>query len=420
MGFDITYVKQKGKFIMNRITKVLSSLVAAVTLAVSVGVIYPSASISASAYLQGDVNGDGIISTVDSITLNNYLTGKISLDRDAVTRADATGDKMIDYSDYNRIMKFNIHTDTPKYVGNASYSTINDEMRAYYKYTYTNGTAVGNPQPYTLTVPSSPAKSSGSLKASAKSSSYNLINDTGNDNTVYIAQKSKTPSDYIFVGSGCIMKNGVIAVAASDICQKVSSSLRIKDDLIVRVYNSGESSYEEYEIDAVHIPQLFKTKFLSNNKQMYNYDYALLRISNNDIDRFTQKNYQRWKVGFMTDEFISTQSPVVTSGFTIDHYGLGAFSLSRIHRYLSNGTLINYTQSSYPNYLKKYMLSSTATMDYGDGGGSVYYLSDYNNNIIKSLAGICVYSRELGNKTWGCRMTPTISRFYLNNSKINN
>ena len=402
---------------MNRITKVLSSLVAAVTLAVSVGVIYPSASISASAYLQGDVNGDGIISTVDSITLNNYLTGKISLDSDAVTRADATGDKMIDYSDYNRIMKFNIHADTPQYVGNASYSTINDEMRAYYKYTYTNGKAVGNPQPYTLTVPGSPAKSSGSLKASAKSS-YNLISDNGDKNTVYIAQKPGTLPDYNFLASGCIMKNGVIAVSASDICQKVSGNLKIKEDLVVRVYENNESSYDEYDIDAVHIPKLFRTKFLSNNKQMYNYDYALLHISSSDIDRFTQRNYPRWQVGFMTDEFISAQSPVITSGFTIYQYGLGAYSLDRIHRYMSPGILVDYLQGTYSNYLKKYMFNSTATTDTGDGGGAVYYQSQYDDNIKKTLAGICVYSKDFGNKTWGCRMTPTVARFYLSNSNI--
>ena len=57
---------------MNRITKVLSSLVAAVTLAVSVGSVA-----SATTYDPCDVNYDGVVNIRDSAAVKKYLEGNL-------------------------------------------------------------------------------------------------------------------------------------------------------------------------------------------------------------------------------------------------------------------------------------------------------------------------------------------------------
>ena len=51
-------------------------------------------------YLRGDVNGDGRVSTLDYIAIENHIMNRNKLTGDKIIRADVNGDERVSTLDY--------------------------------------------------------------------------------------------------------------------------------------------------------------------------------------------------------------------------------------------------------------------------------------------------------------------------------
>ena len=381
--------------------KIFSGFLAVASMLVGVGTVAQPFEVSASTiYIkQGDVDNDGYTSISDLVWISHYLHGMNTANSNEITRMDATRDGVIDYQDYNMVVNFNLGIGSPQTYYQEPYDSLNDETRSYYKYSYSNGSVVGTVQPYTLYLPGTNTNMLRSAKRALTAPTF--IRDYSNINTVQI-----TTSDGL--GSGFIVGDHIVATAAHVISGGTSNNISIANNIKVKVYDATESSYVEYNVDSVHVPQ----DYFTTSSVDYNYDYALLHIDSqyDNDDNKTFEQYNAWNIGYMTSKFIADNGIVVASGFTVP---ANSPSGSTIHRYYSSGSIYDDSDTTDLRF------HANAGSNGGDSGGPVYYNSDYNSEIIKSVVGN-VTGGGLGAdyKVWGCRMIPTIARFYLNNSNI--
>ncbi len=390
---------------MNNLKRRICSTLVAIASSVSMFSIMPITNVSATTIYvkEGDVNNDGSTSVTDAVITSKYLHGSVSCSEENITRMDATREGIIDYQDYNFIINCIIGYETPQTYYQTVYDPIIDESRTYYKYSYSNGSAVGSPTEYTLNVPGDGSN----MREALDRTTPNFIRDYTNISTVRIF--GNIDNTY-FSGSGFIIDDHVVATCVHCVALGTSNNISVFNNLKVRVYDSTESTYIDYNIDSVHVP---KSYFPNNsNIEPYNeYDYALIHIDSqydNDSSK-TFSQYDPYNIGYMTSKFFSDQGTITTSGYTTDPNNQTAGT----HRYYSQGTVYNNpTANKYGSY---------ACANNGDSGGIAYYNSNYNNSIIKSAVGN-INSRGYANynlyETFGCRMTPTLARFYLHNSNI--
>ncbi len=378
---------------MRKLKKLLSIAMSVGMIATSIVATMPANTVSATSitFKQGDANGDGAVTIADLTAVSQYLSGNRGATAQQITRMDATQNKVIEEQDYIMIYDCIDGYTTPQTVTTNVYTNIDDSARTYYVFDRNTTNIIGN---YTL-----PANTSTSpISTYKRFQTTDDYLDTENMNTVRLLYNRNGQP---YVGSGFIVDDHVIATAAHCLYNGNNSV----SDLTVEVYN-----YACTEVLAtitpktMHIPQLFYQYHDTGYKD--NYDYALIYVEE-DLSQ-----YGKWSLGCMTTEFMATGSDVIASGFTGD-----IENNKPVSRYYSCGDIINYSESENVKNDKNLRFTAEAMSYSGKSGGPAYYESDYDETTIRTVVGI-VTGGGLNNATWATRITPTLLKFYLNNSNI--
>ena len=343
-------------------------------------------------FLQGDVDGNGQTDLCDLTFIQKYLKGMMIANQNIITRMDSTDDKLIDYQDFNRILDYNLDVYDPELVSRKVLSSINDEKRDY----YVKNCLTGEIDDYTLELPLSSKKM---INISSKSStSLNYIKDNENLNVVKLITSSGD-------STGFIISPHVVATCAHSIYDNNSFDENIQisiiDDKDALSSLGSEIKCKSFKAKYAHIPKLYTDP---KNPNIELYDYALLYFDDNLELALNEFDSNIWQIGYVTDEYIKDSNTIYTSGFV--GYENPLFTL----RYYNSGNLNK-------NYINPYRLEAYAKIRKGNSGGPFYYK---NNTNVKSAIGICTHRDNAYNPTkmLGCRMTPTLARFYYNNRNL--
>lgn len=377
---------------LRKAVKTIAGVVMSLTLACA-AVPVTMASATTITFLQGDVSGDGAVSIADATMLTRYLSGGVAVDSNQLTRMDVVQNKVIEKQDYNKIVGYCTGLATPQNVTADVLTTVNNESRAYRVYDCDNNNQyVGS---YTLSASTS--------AASINSKIFETMDDykdSENLNTV------KITSDTGY-STGFIVDDNVVVTAAHCIC---SIKGQFFQNLRVEVYDADTTKIiDTYDADFVHIPQLYYNNIPSG--PWVNYDYALIYVKNNNKNEDLSK-HGIWSLGYMTDEFMTTGSNVIASGFTEEGES------KPFSRYYSCGPIIP-VPDNLPNDDPELRFNAGAQSYGGKSGGPVYYETTYNNNVVKSVVGITVGGGNNGDSNvWGTRITPTVAKFFLDNTNI--
>jgi len=270
---------------MNRITKVLSSLVAAVTLAVSVGSVA-----SAATYDPCDVNYDGVVNIRDSAAVKKYLEG--NLYEENYNRFDADNNFIVDNNDIECIkakisglsysnlyfsqsnQTYSSAPPTTQYIADDSAeSTVG---RVYMRYSYAEQKQLQNYSlfPSTATI-NNTTNTKGILRAPQGTDDRYKTNSILNTGIVYISLGGTC-------GTGFIVGDHQIATNAHVVYDK--NSQKWNNTAEIYTYNSnGERTTKRLTAVEAHIPVSYKSN--SNGK----YDYALVTVKE-DLSNYFQFN----------------------------------------------------------------------------------------------------------------------------------
>ncbi len=380
------------------IKRIKAAVIAAATALTALASI-PVMNVSATqmTFLQGDVDGDGTSDLSDCILHSKYTAGNYIASNEEVTRMDANQDKVIDASDGNYIMDYALGSATPQSVTMNRYNSyLNNVSMIYLKHDY----ASSNVNSYT-----------GYNLRNTTTSSRDIPDienhqDTENINTVKLISHDG-------YASGFIVDDHVVATAAHCVSRYDNNILSFPQSLSVQILGSnGTSPIATIPAKEIHIPNEYKKARLGNGTNgvdAVNYDYALVYV---ETDLTQYAGVEAWNIGYMTDEFMLTGDNVTSSGFTDGDSGQT--------RYFSTGEIHDFTEGDSLRHLRYHIQSHGGG---GKSGGPAYYESVYNGTTIKNAVGIHVGSvidGETGESvdSWGTRITPTIARFWLNNTNI--
>lgn len=388
---------------VRKIKATVIAIATALTTLTSISVMNVSA--TTMSFLQGDVNGDGSISASDMVNISEYLQATIIADQSMLTRMDADNNKAIDINDISTIRNFMFGLATPQNLTNVTMLTVPDnDERIYWKHNCSS-TNVYSYEEYTL---------NNSLTRTVQSREIpgieNTIDDENNNVVMITAGQGESGS----IASGFIIDDHIIATAAHCVTDngKNGNPTSFSTNIKVRVYqDEGVTLAETCDAVSVHVPKSFMD--YGNDYRRCNYDYALIYVEE-DLSEYGICN-----IGYMTDEFMATSTRIVTSGFTTSDN-------ETLQRYYSSGYIVDFEEldensTVYENKTLRYRTLGCSRR--GKSGGPSYYEKTFGSVTTKVVVGILTHGgidEETGVNygSRGVMFTPTIARFYFNNSEI--
>ncbi|OPZ20849.1 MAG: Trypsin [Firmicutes bacterium ADurb.BinA205] len=344
----------------------------------------------------GDINQDGQITISDSLQVLYYITGQYAPTEYGVTAMDANEDGIIDNVDSDLIQYWALYSPTNNQpVVKDLYTLPNNEPRQYIKYDVATG--VEN-DPYTL----SAITNSGTNSNLLLNNSFILNNsdsgnhpDTQNTNVVQLSFNDG-------VGSGYIISDHVIATAAH--CLYNVEDSQFVQNITVNIYNSNGTITSKTP-SSLHIPVKYKTPDVGVSRD--NYDYGLIYI-NDSLSQFGV-----WNVGIAVKEFMYQTPPlsITSSGFCQPS------NYTDYTRYYSTGQVLNLdTLTGESHNLPAFRIATDGESVGGKSGGVMYYDSIGSYNSYKSA--IAITTGGTSYRTWGCKLTPTLLKFYKHNTYL--
>lgn len=409
----------------------LCSALAAATALVSSVIMVPTMSVSAANtinFIRGDVDGDGEVGLVDLNWINYFLHGKVSADAECFTKLDVNRDKLIDIQDYKMTLKYCLGQLPLKHEKNIEvYSNVDNSKKYYIGHSYEKSTP-------DLEYPIDPLPNlfSYSKKSLKKSPSSNGVFYPDNENTNVVHITTNTCS-----GTGFIIDKHVIVTDAHVVTEifmnnKFKTDLKFANFVHVDIldengtngYNTNKTGYKykfrystidddetNGKIKTVHIPLEYKQKTLANpeHKPFNECDFALIYVEE-DLSK-----HGIWSVGCMTNDFKRQNPDIITSGYTEPPKEINM----KYGRYYSKGKIDAIYNRTFTTKAHSY---------HGDSGGPMYYETTFYGEKIKSVVGILnshLYNININDQNdttditgcLGCRITPTVLNFLMNNPK---
>ncbi len=380
-------------------------IAAATALTALASILVMNVSATQMTFLQGDVNGDGNVNTVDSVFLSEYLLGTVNADENIVTRMDVDENEIIDMYDVRSIQNFCFGLSLPTYITvNTLLTNINNEERTYWKHDCSSS----NPYSYTQYV-----LNSNQNRSRAIPGIDNEIDDEEMNKNVVKIRFRDSQSGENGLASGFIVDDHVIATAAHAVTDygAIGEDNSFSSNIKVYIYSDeGETLLKQCNAKYVHVPKDFMDYSKANSELRRSYDYALIYVEE-DLTEYGICN-----IGYMTDEFMQSGTKVVTSGFTSYDNG------ESFQRYYSAGRIEDFTSTQNEN--KTYRYKTVGYGHEGKSGGPSYYERTVNGNTTKVVIGIYTHGgindyNGVNYGSRGVRITPTIARFWLNNEMIN-
>ena len=370
---------------MNKLKRILAGL--------SVGIMcltITPVSASAATYAQGDINGDGTISTADTMALSKFLNGQYGSGNNYTTeRLDVDSNGVIDDNDLDlakKILVGNVSGHNVTYTN--SISVPAQSSRKYYTFSV-SGTQKGS---YTLSpvsaVPSSsPRTVFGTDTRKLESGFYGVIK---------IRRRNES---YGF--TGFVVDDHTILTCAHGLYSGGTKGLDLSY-YDFSFYNEEDHIDEymkltpiEYHVPAGYVDNLTNT----NNYEEEKYDYALITVQDN-LSQFVN-----FYLGVPTSSILSKNYNAYITGIP---NGSGKEVLGRKATSFDKLLLMD-------NYNLQYNIDTS-----GGQSGSPIYIKNSNNT--NTVVGIHTYGNDCdANHTahnHGTRITTDILHFVYNNPNL--
>jgi V8-like Glu-specific endopeptidase len=347
--------------------------------------------------LFGDANLDGGITTNDAVCISDYLLGKTQVTQAQFTAMDYNQDMVIDQYDAQRIMHDAIYGYSYNYT-NSLYTVPDNSSRTYYKHTCNTGTS-STYSSYILSAATNTINNSlADIDDSFIETNNRAIDQPDNENTSCVKLIMKSYDNHEWEGSGFIIDDGIIATAAHCLYDQTYGFMKSVE---IRFYNANCSDVLAIAFaHNIHVPANYIT---TPSTIRDNYDYGLIYFDPEDdviyYDDYYYIGNDKVNIGFMSNEFMYTDSYVTTSGFTSDSTHID-------RRYFSTDVILPLNDSPY-------RFASDAYAYFGQSGGMTYF-KPYNN--YKSTVGIVTHTTYPG--TLGIRLNTTLMRFYKQNNYL--
>lgn len=358
---------------MKNIKKMISGLMA-LTLAISTNVVSVNATTT---YLKGDIDGNGTVNLIDSITMVQYLKGNISADGATAERLDVNRDYVINSYDkeiLTSIVLGDMSSTTMQSVDTTSLPQ--SENREYYKYNFKTN----------------------------NSSYYNLyaVNNVIAPSRGIIGTDDRVQEDglsgVVKIGGGtAFVVDSHTLLTAAHMIHNTQSFITNLDITFYGDYN--EPLNISVTPTAYHVP----VKYIEDSANRWKYDYGIVTVEE-DLS-----SYINFDLGVMRDG-MSRNKPVYITGFG----GAGDNVESSLVGMKSTGIgmLSPVNTPDYPSYWN-YAIYHTADAVGGDSGAPVYVV---NTDGSKTVIGIENYGAFSFNQ--GTRITTDIIQFVYNNSNL--
>ncbi len=351
---------------MNKLLKTLIAGVSSLTMCVSAMPLCASA--TTTSYKQGDVNGDGIVNSVDVLLCKRFLNG-LSSATNGVTaeRVDVNQDGVIDQNDLTIVKNINLGTvNTTTIPSNYTTNLPQRESRKYCVFN-TNGTQTTTYWLYKNDAPEITSSSTSTCSIIDSGVSDTRVPENGLKGVVRLTSSAGT-------GTGFIVDDHTILTAGHCLYDednhKGVSNLQIHfyDD-----YNVEDTSVTatpiSYQIPYGYVRN-YDSDTTNNLGSSSNYDYALITVEE-DLSEYINFN-----VGVLRDDVTSIQ-PDMRLYVT----GFGSSNDKEINSNKSTGVG---SITSIGNYMIGHNVDTKA----GDSGAPIY---TYINNK-KIVVGIHAYS----------------------------
>ena len=371
----------------------MSSAVTAFCMMAAMAVPFGSASITAdaAAWRCGDLNGDGVVNSIDATILQGYLYGRYDITHHGT--ADLDFDGAITMADLSRLSKYLVGSiSLPTTANNITAPQM--ESRSYVLHDYRT-----NSDSYYY------------LNGNVSVFSEDGISPYADNIDDRVRATDTSVVQVTSGGTGFIVDNHVIATAAH--CLFNSRTGKFVDDLKIVVrgapYSNTSKELCTCQVVETHIPM----SYYNNGDD--NYDYALIYVEE-DLSQ-----YGMFDLGVPSDEFMDSETTVITRGYPGDTASNP--SADNMALYESVGTVLNLNNCSDEINKFEYRLTASYYTSGGNSGGPIYYTG---GDGIRTVIGIhtgsgYVYrnNEPYTTKTaFGTRIIPSLLQFYYNNNFI--
>ena len=356
---------------MNKLKRILAGL--------SVGIMcltVTPVSASATEYVQGDINGDGSVTTQDLYCLSKFLSGNSRTSKGTVAeRLDVNLDSIIDSQDVQYLKNHFLNSSNSDSIP-STYTTALPayEARTYYKYDASKGTKLGS---YTL--------NSNTIPEISTASGRSII---GDDDRVL----DPTLKGVVSIGknvTGFVIDSHTILTCAHCVYNSngLSNNLKVYICDGTADYNNATLTIDPVQ---VHVP----AKYV--NSKNTTCDYAIITV-NEDLS-----NYICFDLGIIRNNITTINPTVYVTGF--GGYDEKVDSDLWYKRSTGKGNIISLSTT--------YRISYNVDAVGGDSGSPAYII----NNNKKIVIGINTSNAVSYNS--GVRITSEILQFVYNNPNL--
>jgi V8-like Glu-specific endopeptidase len=326
-------------------------------------------------YLQGDVNGNGKVDSVDLTNLKQFLLGKKSADGKIADRLDVDGDGIIGQNDVKTLSTMILNGNTSVSVSYKSTVALpTQEDRDYYVFNPKSGKMV---DAYTLDADDAPTITSSSA------STRTIIGD--DDRTLETTLKGVVNiGNY---GTGFVIGEHTILTAAH--CMYDYEKKAIITNSTFYLYDNG--SYDNASVTATPVQIHIPGEYVENGTR--DYDYAIITVKEDLSD------YMSFNLGVARSTAVGDEIKVTGNGWG----GTGV-----------NTDLIGVMSTGVGDILtvSDYYVTYTADTIGGDSGAPLYYTKDGVNTVIG------IHNSGGTGFNSAIRITTDILQFAYNNSYI--
>lgn len=356
-----------------------------------------------------DANGDGKIYLNDAVTTSYYLAGKYN--PSSVKSFDFDGNGIISAMDSMKIQQYLINnidkSELPAPAGKDSNPTAT--TKTYMRH-YCNSSDPASYSEYSLTV--DPLDNTASNEGISAYNYPGIIGDNDmiiDNDTAVVRMSAYSGGQLKGEGSSFIVNDHIIATAAHCIYDYKNNTFYENYYVTLKDNNNNTHCVKAKYVD---ICKDFSTCGVKYNNDHIKYDYALIYVDEDLSD------YGAFQMGVALDNYTYGHGEVTVSGFPEPYYYPDEYKDAPIYLQLkSSGNLIRSNNTN---------VFYDADNGVGQSGGPVYATEEFTTSnqanpehySCKTVIAINVASYPNSLENIGLKITPDILKFYNNNPNI--
>lgn len=243
---------------------------------------------AAGTYYKGDINGDGVIDTIDLVYMQQFLNGSIYADGETAERLDLNRDYIINEYDKALLSPIVMGINSTCYMNHYCTSALpSQENRQYKKYTI----------------------------STASETTYTLNSLNNIPNRVIIGDDDRIPesglkgvvkiSNQNGFGTGFVVDDHTILTVAHNIYDR--SNYSFKSSIACEIYVNNTPLAYPINITELHVPVSYISS--SDYDALCKYDYAIIKVSNN------LRSFINFDLGILRNDVNNFSKDIYVTGF---------------------------------------------------------------------------------------------------------